>query len=459
MKNKLTLFFYPFEVLLLLAFAVALTQQIYAVAASFIIAGAYLYFILISERNDKIKNLYSYLLFLFPAFFAPFFIFSDIKKVKKVKGIKVRKVKGKESENYIKNAFSVEYLSADNLTFYGSGKSYYAALIKSLKSAKRYIFFQAYQVKESKLFFTLLDILKEKVSSGVKVYFLCDGLGSFFFEDKLKLYLKAYGIKLKVYNPFGFDLKKSINDRHHGKMCVIDGKIAFLGSANVGDEYLKCNTRKDTGVSFSGETVISCIENFAKDFGISDFSDFLPERKTENKKNSVKALFFESKYTDKNSLLSGFLLTAISSAKESVLISTPYLSLDDGILNSILSAKVRGVNVTVIIPAVPDKKFVYEITKFYAIKLQKSGVKVVKYNGFIHAKNTVIDKRWVLTGSNNLDFRSVYYNKETSLYFESETLSDRITKNLLKNTSSFTAKQDKKSLAKMKLLSLFTPLV
>ena len=77
----------------------------------------------------------------------------------------------------------------------------------------------------------------------------------------------------------------------------------------------------------------------------------------------------------------------------------------------------RGVDVRIVVPGIPDKKTVYELTKSYFKQLIKEGVKIYTYTpGFIHAKSYVSDDIISVVGTINMDYRSLY------LHFECATL-------------------------------------
>ena len=108
----------------------------------------------------------------------------------------------------------------------------------------------------------------------------------------------------------------------------------------------------------------------------------------------------------------------IDRAEKYVWIFTPYLVLDDYMRASLCQAALRGVDVRIVTPGVPDKKTVYRLTRANYEILLKAGVKIYEYTpGFIHSKSMVCDDECAVVGTINLDYRSLYHHFENAVYF------------------------------------------
>jgi len=110
-------------------------------------------------------------------------------------------------------------------------------------------------------------------------------------------------------------------------------------------------------------------------------------------------------------------MNIINSAQKYVYIFTPYLIIDHEMLVSLQNAAKRGVDVRIVTPGIPDKKFVYLLTQADYGVLIESGVKIYQYTpGFIHAKSFVCDDKIATVGSINLDYRSMYLHFECGIF-------------------------------------------
>jgi cardiolipin synthase len=115
------------------------------------------------------------------------------------------------------------------------------------------------------------------------------------------------------------------------------------------------------------------------------------------------------------------LLSAIIDAREELTITTPYFGPDDGLLQALMAAARRGVNVTLIIPKLNDSTLVAWSSKSYYGDLLQSGVKIAEFHGgLLHTKSLLIDKRTAVFGSVNFDQRSLRLNFEISLIVYNE---------------------------------------
>ena len=103
----------------------------------------------------------------------------------------------------------------------------------------------------------------------------------------------------------------------------------------------------------------------------------------------------------------------LNRATDYVHITTPYLILDNEMITALTFAAKRGVDVKVIVPAVPDKKTVFALTWANYRELIEAGVEIWEYTpGFVHAKMFVSDGAIAVVGSVNLDYRSLYLHYE-----------------------------------------------
>ena len=107
----------------------------------------------------------------------------------------------------------------------------------------------------------------------------------------------------------------------------------------------------------------------------------------------------------------------LGSATRYMYMTTPYLIIDNDLCTSIESAALRGVDVRIIVPHIPDKKLVFDMTKSFYHRLMKSGVKIYEYEpGFIHAKSYIADDEYAMIGTINLDYRSLVHHFENGVW-------------------------------------------
>ena len=326
------------------------------------------------------------------------------------------------------------------LDYHPSGEDAFAAVIDDLGKAKEFIFLSFFIVAEGALWESMKPILIDKAKNGVKIRFLYDDFGSMFRTDKhFWKELTDAGIEVAAFNPVHKYLDKLYkNFRSHQKIIVIDGTIGYTGGFNLADEYVNALSRfghwKDNGVRIEGDAVWGLSALFLEMWGITtgrpdpDISVF---RRNSGIKNDVYCIPFADGPDDIESTpVPSAIRQLIYSARDFLYITTPYLVVGDEIVNALVDAGKRGVDVRIITPAIPDKKFVFALTRLGYGRLLSSGIRIYEYTpGFIHAKSYITESMCLL-GTVNLDYRSLYLHYECEVAFWDRNLIDQVRKDI-----------------------------
>jgi len=307
-----------------------------------------------------------------------------------------------------------------DVKYFSTGEEKFEALKNELRNAKKYIFMEYFIISGGKMWNEILDILKEKVKSGVEVRVIYDDCGSKDLRMGYDYHLRSLGIKCRLFNPLRPSLSITMNNRDHRKIVVIDGAVAFTGGINIGDEYINeielHGHWKDCAVMIKGQAVKTFVHlffemwNLIKNDGetISDYYGSYPL--TELHDGYIQPYGVEP-FNDP--LGEKIYLNMISRAKHEVLIYTPYLILTDELIAELSLSAQSGVNVTIITPGIPDKWYVHTLSRSYYSRLIQSGVKIYEYTpGFIHGKMVICDGELASIGTINFDYRSLYLHFE-----------------------------------------------
>ncbi len=335
------------------------------------------------------------------------------------------KSRNKEAQ-YLYNVTKYPMYFNDETIYYKTGDECYSQLKEDLKNAKEYILIEFFIISEGKMWNEIYEILKEKSSQGVKIYLIYDSLGSLFKKPKdLKRKLEEINVKYLQFNPLTPLIRSYINYRDHRKIIVIDGKYAYTGGINIGDEYINKNSRlghwKDCVARVKGEAIKNLISIFFKQWNINskypenykELIEKIEETKTEN----GYIIPYSDNPQNKLNPAKNTYINIINNAKKYVYIMTPYLILDNETEETLINASLSGIDVRIITPRVPDKKLVNACTKSFYNLLLESGVKIYEYNpGFIHSKIVVSDDCVATIGTANFDFRSFYLNYECGIW-------------------------------------------
>ena len=242
--------------------------------------------------------------------------------------------------------------------------------------------------------------------------------------------LREKGIKCKMFSPIRPALSTHQNNRDHRKICVIDGHTAFTGGVNLADEYINRKERfghwKDTAVMLKGEAVTGFTMLFLQMWNVTEwekenYDRYLrrPEYKfPPDLDRSGFVIPYGDSPLDKENVGEQVYLDILGHAKRYVHIMTPYLILDDQMINALQYSAKRGVETVIIMPHIPDKKSAYLLARSYYEELLRAGVRIYEYTpGFVHAKVFTCDDEKAVVGTINLDFRSLYLHFECASYF------------------------------------------
>ena len=343
--------------------------------------------------------------------------------------------------NYIADSEGFSFYRNESFDYYGLGEEGYPYMLEEMKKAKKFIFIEYFIIDKGKLWDSFLEILKEKVAEGVEVRVMYDDIGSMFtLNQHYAETLEKQGIKCITFNKVSPILNIIVNHRDHRKIMVIDGKVAFSGGINLADEYINekelFGKWKDNIIRVKGDAVWSFTVMFLTHWNAlrhedDDYTKFKADPAL------IKAAEAPAAYDgyispygetplDNENMAQDIYMSIINNAKKYCYISSPYLIIDSDFVNCLILAAKSGVDVRIVTPGVPDKKFTYAVTSSYFYQLIEGGVKIYSYTpGFNHAKVFVSDDIVATVGTVNLDYRSLYLHFENGAYlYDSEKVKD-----------------------------------
>ncbi len=331
-----------------------------------------------------------------------------------------------ELVHYLNKSSTFPITDKNRITYYPLGEEKWTAMLEALKSAEKFIFMEYFIVEEGRMWGTILNILAQKAAEGVEVRVMYDGTCAIaLLPYNYPEMLAKYGIKCKMFSPIRPFVSTHYNYRDHRKILVVDGKVGFNGGVNLADEYINHKKVfghwKDTAVKIEGEAVRNLTLMFLNMWCLGekepDYRTYLdaPFESFPNEKGYAVPYGFNPFDSDK--VGEKVYMDILNRANNYVHIMTPYLILDDALLNSLKYSAERGIDTKLILPGIPDKKPVYALAKTYFKTLLDSGVEIYLYTpGFVHAKMFISDDKKAVVGTINLDYRSLYHHFECGTY-------------------------------------------
>jgi cardiolipin synthase len=302
------------------------------------------------------------------------------------------------------------------------GQETFRSIFEGIESAQQYILVQFFIVKDDAIGRELQAKLIQKAKESVKVYFLYDEIGSHKLSRSYLLELQIAGVITSAFHSTkGKTNRFQLNFRNHRKIVVVDGKIAYVGGHNVGDEYLGKHPNfgawRDTHVKVEGPVVQAIQFCFVEDWywatkGIPDLN-WEVKRAADGHED---ALMIASGPADRLETCGLMFVLAINEAKNRVWIASPYFVPDLQTLSALKLAALRGVDVRILLPQKADHRTVYLASFSYYQNTLPFGINLYRYTaGFMHQKVFLIDSSFAAVGTANLDNRSFRLNFEITL--------------------------------------------
>ncbi len=363
----------------------------------------------------------------------------QLKKIKKLNAVTIKhdnyvleELESKNSLAYsqakcLKDLANTHIYQNTNISYFPSGETMFSSLLEDLKKANEFIFLDYFIIEQGLFWNSILNILKEKVIEGVEVRVVYDDIGSMTkLPGKYYKKLRQFGIHTVPFGILKGQANNEFNNRNHRKITIIDGKIAYTGGINLADEYINhiklYGHWKDVAIRLEGEAVDELTRLFLFDYGMSDKKntlDFKKYYKGYKKENSGFCIPFGDgpKPVYERRVAKTLLMTMLGQAEKYMYITTPYLIIDGELTSAIENASLRGVDIRIITPHIPDKKAVFMVTRGSYDRLMKAGVKIYEYEpGFIHAKTYICDDKFAIVGTINLDYRSLVHHYENGVW-------------------------------------------
>lgn len=340
--------------------------------------------------------------------------------IRRVAPYRVAAADGIEAVRAAEGLAGMPVLAGNRVDLLIDGNATFQSIFKGIDEAKEYILVQFFIVHDDGLGRALKEHLIAKAREGLRVYFLYDEIGCHDLPGSYKKELRDAGVQIYEFNTRkGRRNRFQLNFRNHRKIVVTDGRVAWIGGHNVGDEYLgkdpKLGRWRDTHVRIEGPAVLKAQISFAADWNWA--TDTLPKldwnAHPASDGSNVPVLIVPTGPADPLETANLMFVQAINSAQERIWIASPYFVPEHSVIVALQLAGLRGVDVRVLIPDEPDHMLVYLAAYSYFDEAGQTGAKFYRYrDGFLHEKAMLIDDDVATIGTANFDNRSFRLNFE-----------------------------------------------
>ncbi|MBP3755962.1 MAG: cardiolipin synthase [Prevotella sp.] len=323
----------------------------------------------------------------------------------------------------------------DNRTdIFTNGYDFFGALLHDISQARHHIHLDTYIFDDDALGHLIADALISQARRGVEVRVIYDDVGCWNVKGSFFERLRDAGIEVHAFMPVKFPAFTSkVNYRNHRKLCVIDGRVGYIGGMNIATRYIKGRQGqgwRDTHLRIRGNAVYGIQKAFLVDWYFVDRTlisnrKYYPAHESEGSggqfpmvgNNSLVQIVTSSPIAQWPSIMQGYVRILLG-AKDYVYIESPYFIPTEPVLFAMRTAALAGVDVRLMIPLHTDAKLVEWASRSYVMETVEAGVKVYLYQPcFNHSKLLVCDDTLCTCGSTNVDFRSFENNFEANAFF------------------------------------------
>jgi len=319
--------------------------------------------------------------------------------------------------------------SGNTVQVFQEANATYAALEEAIRAARRHIHLEYYIWQPDETGRHFRDLIAEKARQGVECRLLLDAVGCWRLTRRFMRPLTEAGCQVAFFMPLYPSRRRiSLHLRNHRKIVVIDGRVAFLGSQNIGDEYRgrlkRLSPWYDTHMRVCGPAALFLQQIFAEDWFFAHRESlttaaYLPEPECTG--DSVVQVLPSGPEED-ISPLDQLVFAAVSTARSSIRLETPYFVPHAALRMALIHACYRGVRVQLVLPTRSDAPVVLWAGRSFYSELLEAGVEIYEFDGgMLHSKIVTVDDRWCMLGTANMDVRSFRLNFEvTALLYDQQ---------------------------------------
>lgn len=311
-------------------------------------------------------------------------------------------------------------VSKANMRLYTFGEDLYRDMLHEIATATRTVLLETYIWKSDGVGRRFMQAINDAARRGVDVYVIYDGFANLVVPPSFyDFHPSVHVLRFPVFRASILFTNVRGTGFDHRKVLVVDDRVGFVGGYNIGSLYAK--QWRDTHLKITGPSVWDLRQAFTSMWNSNRRR--LWSRHARPELPEVAAGFWEPRIQAVNNIPSnlvfptrGVYLDAINRAGKHILITTAYFIPDRQILDALLAASKRGVDVRVIIPEASNHVLADWLSRGFYTALLRAGVTILLYqNAMIHAKTATVDGEWSIVGTANLDRLSLTGNYEIGM--------------------------------------------
>jgi cardiolipin synthase len=323
-------------------------------------------------------------------------------------------------------SFGLAPCAPASVDFHQDGAASAAALFDTVANATRRLDICTYILGNDAFGREAMQHMMDRARSGVQVRFLIDGVGAIQLPRSCFREMENAGIEIAIFSPlFARKTQGPRNLRNHRKMAIADGVRLWAGGRNIAAEYFVgvngAKPWRDLSFDLRGPVAAAAAAQFEADWvaaGGTPAPAVAPDAAASVPGPAAgRAQFLPSGPDQAEDTVESLLIDACFHARRRILAVTPYFLPDAGLETALRLAARRGIIIDLVLPAVSNHRLA-DFARNRALRsLRDAGVRVHLLPSMIHAKAVVFDESLALSGSVNLDSRSLLLNYECAVVF------------------------------------------
>nr|WP_314316036.1 phospholipase D-like domain-containing protein [Kocuria rhizophila] len=329
-------------------------------------------------------------------------------------GIDWWKQRGRKQRDAPRPGTYTAQVQDSELTIYTSGEDVYKDMLEAIDGAERSVHMETFIWKNDEIGQRFLDGMNRAAERGVDVFVIYDGFANlvvpqtfYRFDSKVHVFRMPFLRRPFWKGPLRF------SGLNHSKILVVDDEIGFVGGFNIGSMYSR--QWRDTHIREVGPAVwglrnaVATVWNEDREPGTA--IEWVPPKSWDPEVRVNANLPIQIVYPIRE-----MYMNAIDRAQDHIWINTPYFIPDQQVLDTLLDAAARGVDVRIMVPKDSNHILADWVSRGFYGQLLRGGVTILLYAAsMIHSKTATIDGEWSTVGTANLDRLSLSFNYETNV--------------------------------------------
>jgi cardiolipin synthase len=315
-----------------------------------------------------------------------------------------------------------------------NGSQFYPSMLDAIRAAEASVNVEAYIFEPGELAERFIDVLIDRARAGVEIRVLLDSIGSSGMGGAPVGRLRSAGCHVHFYQSISLYRLHRLNNRTHRELLIVDGAVAFNGGAGVADRWAKPIGRalrwRDTMTRLEGPIVTALQGVFAENWLEASGEILIGPRHWPriHAADSTEAMLVKSSPSDRATASRVVFQMLIEGAAREIAISTPYFLPDRSLRQALARAAQKGVCVRVLVPGrFADQQLVRLASRRMYRELLEAGIRLFEYRPtMMHAKTLVVDRKWAVVGTTNIDNRSFEHNDEVNVAFRDPAIAERL---------------------------------